>query len=84
MPGRRSGVLQRSIKVKVSSGGFWAKVAPYKTNEMKVFYPAFLFYGSAKRNIEKRGNYMEFALNTRRAAAQGAIQSALQGALKPR
>jgi len=84
MPGRRSGVLQRSIKVKVSSGGFWAKVAPYKTSEMKVFYPAFLFHGSAKRNIEKRGNYMEFALNTRRAAAQVAIQSALQGALKPR
>ncbi|APW38973.1 hypothetical protein RD110_18640 [Rhodoferax koreense] len=84
MPGRQTGALMRSIKVKVASGGFWAKVAPYKTNEMKKFYPAFLFYGSTKRNFEKRGNYMESALDTRRAAAQSAIRSALQGALKPR
>lgn len=84
MPGRQSGVLMRSIKVKVSSGGFWAKVAPYKTNEMKKFYPAFLFHGSAKRNIAKRDNYMESALDSRRSAAQAAILSALQGSLKPR
>ena len=84
MPGRQSGVLMRSIKVKVSSGGFWAKVAPYKTSEMKVFYPAYLYYGAAKRNIAARGNYMAAALDTRRTAARGAIEQALQGALKPR
>jgi len=84
MPGRQSGVLMRSIKVKVSSGGFWARVSPFKTNEMEVFYPAFLYYGSVKRGIEKRANYMESALDTRRAAAKDAIRTALQGALKPR
>lgn len=90
MPGRDSGVLMRSIKVKVSSGGFWAKVAPYKTSEMKVFYPAFLFYGSNKvgrgRNgiLAKRDNYMINALDQRRAAAQAAIFNALRNNLKPR
>lgn len=83
-PGRQTGTLWRSIRVKVSSGGFWARIAPYKTSEMKVFYPAFLYYGSTKRNISKRANYMASALTTRRAAAQGAIYQALQGALKPR
>lgn len=81
-PGRASGVLMRSIKVKLGSGGFWAKVAPRKTNEMKVFYPAFLYYGT--KNIAKRENYMAFALETRREAAQAAISGALRVALKPR
>lgn len=81
-PGRSTGVLMRSIKVKVSSGGFWAKVAPYKTSEMKVFYPAFLFHGTA--HLAKRDNYMANALGTRREAAQAAISSALKAALKPR
>ena len=84
MPGRDSGALFRSIKVKVASGGFWAKVAPYKTQEMKVFYPAFLYYGSQKRNIAQRGNYMAQALDVRRDAARGAIFAALQLSLKPR
>ena len=84
MPGRQTGVLMRSIKVKVASGGFWARISPFKTNEMEVFYPAFLFHGSTKRNIQKRANYMAVALDARRLSAQGAIQSALQGALIPR
>ena len=84
MPGRDSGVLWRSIRVKVSSGGFWARISPFKTSEMEIFYPAVLYYGSVKRNIEKRDNYMANALDARRSAAQGAISSALKGALKPR
>lgn len=83
MPGRESGTLMRSIKVKVASGGFWAKVAPYKTSEMKVFYPAFLYYGTS-RGLEKRDNYMADALGQRRVAAQAAIFSALRNNLKPR
>jgi hypothetical protein len=83
MPGRSSGVLMRSIKVKVGSGGFWAKVAPQKTSEMKDFYPAYLYYGTS-RGVEKRGNYMATALGQRRDAAQAAIGSALRNALKPR
>lgn len=84
MPGRDTGALWRSIKVKVSSGGFWARVSPFKTNEMPMFYPAVLFYGSKRRNIEARGNYMSDALEQRRTAAQAAIKSALQSALVPR
>lgn len=84
MPGRDTGALWRSIKVKVSSGGFWARISPFKTNEMPMYYPAVLYYGSKRRNIEARGNYMTTALEQRRSGAQDAIRSALQGALKPR
>ncbi len=83
MPGRVSGTLMRSIKVKVASGGFWTKIAPYKTSEMKVFYPAFLYYGTS-RGLAKRDNYMTDALGQRRVAAQAAIYSALRNNLKPR
>jgi hypothetical protein len=82
-PGRATGVLMRSIKVKVASGGFWAKVAPQKTSEMKEFYPAYLYYGT-KRGLAKRENYMTTALDTRREAARAAIGDALRNALKPR
>jgi len=84
MPGRDTGALWRSIKVKVSSGGFWARVSPFKTNEMTMFYPAVLHHGSERRGIAARGNYMTEALEKRRTVAQDAIRSALQGALKPR
>lgn len=84
MPGRDTGVYMRSVKVKVSSGGFWARISPFKTNEMEVFYPAFLYHGVTRRNIEKRGNPMIVALDSRRGAAQAAITSALKSSLKPR
>lgn len=84
MPGRDTGAYWRSIKVKVSSGGFWARVSPFKTNEMPMFYPAVLFYGSRQRNIQARANPMADALDQRRTAAQAAIRSALQSALIPR
>jgi len=83
MPGKSAGVLQRSIKLKVSSGGFWAKVAPQKTSEMKAFYPAFLYYGTS-RGLQKRGNYMTESLSQRRPAAQAAIYATLRSSLKPR
>jgi hypothetical protein len=84
MPGRDGGAYWRSIKVKVSSGGFWARIAPFKTNEMPIFYPAVLYYGSKRRSIEARANPMTDALEQRRTVAQAAIRSALQGALIPR
>jgi len=82
-PGRDSGTLMRSIRLKVSSGGFWAKVAPYKTAEMgKDFYPAYLFYGTP--TMEKRENYMIQALDQRRDATRSAIRAALEDSLVPR
>lgn len=51
-PGRQSGALQRSIRVKVSRPGFLVVIRPYKTAEMgKDFYPAFLHYGVRRRRI---------------------------------
>lgn len=46
-PGKITGALQRSIQVRLSKSGFLVRVAPYnKTNAMKVFYPALLYYGT--------------------------------------
>lgn len=82
-PGRDTGALMRSIKVKVSSGGFWVKVAPYRTDEMgDDFYPAFLYYGTP--TIKKRANYMGEALDSTRESAQRAILEALKDSLIPR
>jgi len=82
-PGRDTGALLRSIKLKMSSGGFWAKVEPQKTPEMKSFYPAFLFYGT-KRGVAKRGNYMIAALDAQRENVRGQIRDALKHSLVPR
>lgn len=83
-PGKQTGRLVRSIKVKVSRPGFLVKIAPQKTADMKDFYPAFLFYGSRKNNLAPRKNYMTDALDARRESARSAILNALQGALIPR
>jgi hypothetical protein len=78
-----TGALLRSIKLKVSSGGFWAKVEPQKTPEMKSFYPAFLFYGT-KRGVAKRSNYMIAALDAQRENVRSQIRDALKHSLVPR
>jgi hypothetical protein len=45
-PGKQSGTLQRSIRVKVSKPGLLVRIAPDKTEAMGThFYPAFLNYG---------------------------------------
>lgn len=45
-PGQDSGALMRSIQIyKRGTRGGWVKIGPTKTEEMSVFYPAFLFYG---------------------------------------
>lgn len=82
-PGKRSGDLQRSIKPRVGSGGFWVKVAPTKTPQMEgVFYPAFLNYGTkglgrigrlaaglglGKSNRRRRGERAELVAHRRAA-----------------
>lgn len=53
-PGKRKGILQRSIKYKVSRSGFLVVIKPYKTAAMgEHFYPAYLWYGV--RRGAKRG-----------------------------
>lgn len=98
-PGKRTGELRRSIKSKVSRPGFLVVVRPEKTERMKDFYPAFLWYGvtgNARRKdrrsqpkngvwrIAPRDNYMIDALDETRSANQSDLQAALLGALKPR
>lgn len=84
MPGMETGMLKRAIGV-VSRGskGGWVKVGP-RTIKGSVFYPAFLFYGSPKTGLEKRGNFMSAALQNRRDAVRSRIQAALKDSLVPR
>jgi len=45
-PGKKRGILQRSIKPKVSRSGFLVVIKPFKIAAMgKDFYPAYLWYG---------------------------------------
>jgi len=83
-PGKQTGALQKSIKLKAGSGGFWVKVAPYRTPEIGPdFYPAYLNYGVkaggrikklapgqgvGKSNRRRRGG-REALLEQRRASA---------------
>lgn len=98
-PGRDSGELFRSIKVKVSRPGFLVRISPEKTAGMKDFYPAFLYYGvtgksrrsdhkeqakDGKWRIAPRRNYMVDALESRRDFVQAGLRAALQDALVPR
>lgn len=58
-PGKDSGVLQKSVRAKVSRSGFSVSVYPNKTAEMgDVFYPAFVIYGH-------RAPYSETAMEAR-------------------
>jgi hypothetical protein len=47
-PANRTGRLLEAINFKVSRSGFLVKIAPRKTNGMKDFYPAYLYYGVRK------------------------------------
>ena len=84
-PGTRSGTLKRAIGVvgKGSKGG-WIKVGVRKTDQMKDFYPAFLFYGSPSTGLAKRANFMETALQNKRDTVRSAIRAALKDSLVPR
>lgn len=86
-PGRVTGALQRAIDMVVARNGFWVRVEP-TTRRIKlasdVYYPAILNYGSRKRGIQPRGNYMTDALDERRNQARAALAEALQDALIPR
>lgn len=85
MPGMQSGAMRRAVGIvsKGSKGG-WVKVGVRKTAEMKDFYPAFLFYGSAKTGLARRGNFVVAALDNKREAVRSQIRGDLKNALVPR
>lgn len=81
-PGFDSGAMSRAIKVRMGSGGGYAKIMPYKTAEMgKDFYPAFLEHGTS-RGLKPRKNFMVAALDNKAPAIRAAISAALQDALQ--
>lgn len=83
-PGERTGQLKKAIGI-VSRGskGGWIKIG-VRTIPGSIFYPAFLFYGSPKTGLAKRGNFMTAALSNKRDAVRGQIRGALKNALVPR
>ena len=44
-PGKQTGEMAKSIKVKVSKSGYSVSVYPTKTQAMPAYYPAFVVYG---------------------------------------
>ncbi len=83
-PGQQSGALRRAIGVigKGSKGG-WIKVG-VRAISGSFFYPAVLFYGSPKRNMAARGNFMTAALAHKSEEIRDQVRSALRHALVPR
>lgn len=88
-PGKVTGSLQKSIDLVKPKHpkGLWFRVEPTtqgikKTG--KIYYPAILYYGSRKRNIAKRANYMAEALRMKKDAVREVLLEALAQALKPR
>lgn len=84
VPARQSGDLWRAIGV-VSRGskGGWIKVGP-KSIKGRIFYPAFLFYGSPTTGLAPRANYMELALQNKSSSIRTEAREALARALVPR
>lgn len=83
-PGEVSGAMRRAIGVigKGSKGG-WIKVG-VRAIPGSFYYPAMLFYGSTKRNIAARGNFMTAALANRGGEIREQVRDALRHALVPR
>ena len=57
-PGKQTGEMAKSIKVKVSKSGYSVAVYPTKTQAMPAYYPAFVVYG-------RRAPYSETAQEAR-------------------
>lgn len=84
IPGMQTGTMRKAIgTVSRGSKGGWVKVG-VRTIPDSAFYPAFLFYGSPKTGLQKRKNFMENALTTKREEVRGMIRAALKDALVPR
>lgn len=80
-PGRETGRLRKSIRIRISKSGFLAKVEPSKRPDMDEYYPAYLFHGT-KRGIQPRGNYMADALQANQSEVQRIISAGVKDAIK--
>lgn len=81
-PGLDTGNTRKSLAVFPSKDGFAVVIAPRRTGqEKKGFFPTILVYGT--ESLEPRADYLEAALNSRRATTIVALTDALQTSLKP-
>lgn len=81
-PGYDTGAMSRAIKVKVGSGGGYAKVAPVKTGEIgKDYYPAYLIQGTS-RGLKKRRDFIVQALENKRLQIRLAIRLSMINAIR--
>jgi hypothetical protein len=81
-PGYDSGAMSRAIKIKVGSGGGYARVMPYRTAQMgDDYYPAYLFYGT-RRGLQPRKDFMQAALDNKQAEIRAAISASLANSLR--
>ena len=82
IPGYQSGAMSRSIKIKIGSGGGYARVMPTKTSEMgPAYYPAFLMVGT-RRGLRPRKDFMVKALDNKQSEIRAAITAALANAIR--
>jgi len=96
-PGRNTGTLRKSIRLKVSRPGFLVSIAPRMVEGMERFYPAYLHYGvkqgAVRRKDHKkqtfsqwrvapRKNFMTDALESRSDQTRAALLAGLKESLK--
>lgn len=79
-PSRRTGRLQKSIRVRVSKAGLLVKVFHEKRPDQKDFYAAFLHYGTS-RGLKAKDNWIADALADRAAEVRRTITRGLDEAL---
>lgn len=86
--GRQTGLMRRSVKVKVARNGMSVAIAPFRIGRMldtkDGFYPAYQIFGRKDGTLAKRKNPMDTAFKQRRQAAQSAIMNTLTNSIKPR
>lgn len=70
LPGRKTGEMARSIRVRVSKAGYSSWVEPSKTDRMPAYYPAFVVYGH-------RAPYAETADQARKHRKRPGVKVAL-------
>lgn len=80
-PSKRTGRLQKSLRVRVSKPGLLVKVYHQKRSDQHDFYAAYLHYGTSK-GLRARDNWIADALSDVRPEVRSLIRAGLTEALK--
>lgn len=79
-PGKQTGRMQRSIRVRLSRSGYAAMVSPSKTSAMPVYYPAFVVYGH--RGRIRKPKHRPAGIRSARRKGGGSAQELHRGCRK--